>query len=954
MLTIPGRRSVASWVAVAMVASGVALVAAPAQASGFPTSGSSGSYENNDYVVSYDANSGSGTPASRYATWNTNVTLHDGNGVSREGYSLDAWTTGKDGSGSRYNPGTSIRMPSHGVSLYAHWKVNQYAVSFDANEGAGSETAVTADFGSSVPLARGSSFSRDGYSLDGWTESGDGSGTHYGLSDSLQVPSHGVKLYAHWKANKYGVHYDANEGDGLEQDQAADYGTQVPVANGDSVTREGYTLDEWSTGKDGSGTHYRRGDSLQIPSHVVTLYAHWRINQYAVTFDANDGTGTEAGETADFSSTVPLAKGDHVSRQGWTLDSWNTERDGSGTRYGLGDGYRVPSRHTHLYAHWTINKYKVWYESNDGHGTQGEQSEDYDHDFTLGHGGYARACYTQDGWNTEADGSGHRYGMDDPVRMPYGGMRLYAHWTENTYAVNYDANTGRGTEDEVAAQYGSAVQVGYGSNLERDGYTLDGWTENADGSGQFYGLGDEVRMPCRGIHLHGHWRINQYAVTYDNNGGTGSEPSQTRDYASELTLSLGAEMSRTGYTLVGWNTDEDGDGTAYGLGATVTIPCHHVRLYAQWVANDYTVAYRANGADSGDVPADQTFTVENPTSIVDNTGGLARSGYLFTGWATSADGAVAYTSGQQYGEAQDLTLYAVWLAADFAVIYHANGATAGNVPDAATFTVESPAVVADNTNSLVRDGYRFLGWSATTDGSVDYAPGASYGTPVTLDLYAVWTALPVVIPPSSATTKYLTSRTTRPLASVPPPAGQTWNLGTMRLVNPANHARATKVVVKQGTWTLLLATGAVTFAPRSGFVGTVRIGFEVTSSGGLLSSSTVTMVVLPARTMVRSATVYFAPMSAVLSPQAKATLKALATSVKKAGKPLSSVTTGYVQATSSSANDRSLSLARARTIAAYLTALGLPHAKSALGLGKASDKGWKARRATATVTFLIS
>ena len=875
MVAIPGRRSVASWVAVAMIASGVALAATPAQAAGFPQ-GDSG-YGSNDYSLSYDANSGSGAPASRYATWNSNVTLHNGSGVTRDGYSLDAWTTGKDGSGTRYNPGATIRMPSHGVSLYAHWKVNAYAVRYDANDGTGTEAEQTADFGTQVPLADGASFSRDGYSLVGWASAKDGSGQEFGLGGSLRVPSHHTTLFAHWKANSYAVHYDANDGDGVETDENADFGTTLPLADGGHLSRDGYTLVDWTTGRDGSGSHYGLGDAVRVPSHRIDLYAHWKANTYGVQYDANNGDGAEADQSGDFSTTLPLASGSHVARLGWTLDSWNTRSDGTGSHYGLGEGFRVPSHHTRLYAHWTINRYKVWYEPNQGNGSEGEQSEDYDHQFPIGHGGFTRPCYTQDGWNTESDGHGRTYGTQDSLTMPYGGLRLYAHWTENSYAV-----------------------------------------------------------------------------TYDNNGGTGTEAPLTRDFDSDVTLSPGAEMSRVGYTLEGWNTDEEGDGTAYALGQTITVPCHHTRLYAQWVANDYTVTYRANGADDGRVPADQTFTVETPTPIVDNTGELVRSGYLFTGWATSADGAVAYTSGQQYGEAQDLTLYAVWLAAPYAVIYHANGATAGNVPEAQDFTVEDPAIIADNTEDLVRTGYRFLGWSTTPDGAVDHAAGDSYATPVTLDLYAVWTALPVVIPPASTTTTYSTSRTVKPLASVPPPAGQTWNLGSMRLVHPVGHALVTRAAVKQGTWTLATATGAVTFAPKPGYVGTVNVGFEVTSSGGLVSSSTVTVVVLPARTLVRSATVYFAPMSAALSPQAKATLRALAASVKKAGKPLSSVTTGYVQAAGTSANDRSLSLARARSVAAYLTALGLPHAKAALGLGKAADKGWKARRATATVTFLIS
>jgi outer membrane protein OmpA-like peptidoglycan-associated protein len=224
---------------------------------------------------------------------------------------------------------------------------------------------------------------------------------------------------------------------------------------------------------------------------------------------------------------------------------------------------------------------------------------------------------------------------------------------------------------------------------------------------------------------------------------------------------------------------------------------------------------------------------------------------------------------------------------------------------------------------------------------------------MTLNLYATWTAAAVTIPPMRTSTRHATARTVKPLASVAPPAGQTWVLGSLRLINPTTKALATKVATKYGVWTLSTRLATVTFVPTRTFSGTARIAFRVGSSGGLVATSTITIVVLPARVLVRSATVYFAPMSAALSPRAKATLRALAASVLKLGRPTSSVTTGYVQATTSSANDRSLSAARARNVAAYLTKLGLPHATSARGLGRAYDKGWKARRATATITFTI-
>ena len=44
--------------------------------------------------------------------------------------------------------------------------------------------------------------------------------------------------------------------------------------------------------------------------------------------------------------------------------------------------------------------------------------------------------------------------------------------------------------------------------------------------------------------------------------------------------------------------------------------------------NDYTVTYKANGAESGKAPAGQTSIKSSAVSLQANTGNLAKNGYL--------------------------------------------------------------------------------------------------------------------------------------------------------------------------------------------------------------------------------------------------------------------------------------------------------------------------------------
>ncbi len=63
------------------------------------------------------------------------------------------------------------------------------------------------------------------------------------------------------------------------------------------------------------------------------------------------------------------------------------------------------------------------------------------------------------------------------------------------------------------------------------------------------------------------------------------------------------------------------------------------------------------------------------------------------------------------------------------------------------------------------------------------------------------------------------------------------------------------------------------------------------------------------------------------------------------------MTTGYVQPTTSTANDEELSTQRARSVAAYLRSIGVTGPSIAKGDGIAAQAGATARRAQVTITY---
>lgn len=146
---------------------------------------------------------------------------------------------------------------------------------------------------------------------------------------------------------------------------------------------------------------------------------------------------------------------------------------------------------------------------------------------------------------------------------------------------------------------------------------------------------------------------DHWTIAYDANGGSGAPGSQTKWRDESLELSS-TKPTRTGYTFQGWAMSSSGS-VSYQPGASYTSNSG-VTLYAIWKANTWTVKFDANGGNGAPAAQTKTYGIDLTLSTTKPTRAL----YNFLGWATSANGAVAYASGAKYTANADITLYAVW------------------------------------------------------------------------------------------------------------------------------------------------------------------------------------------------------------------------------------------------------------------------------------------------------
>ena len=184
------------------------------------------------------------------------------------------------------------------------------------------------------------------------------------------------------------------------------------------------------------------------------------------------------------------------------------------------------------------------------------------------------------------NGSGTSYALGATYTFTGSNTTLYAIWAL-TYTVTYNGNSPTSgtvpTDSSSPYASGSSVTVKTNTgNLTKTNYVFSGWNTASDGSGTTYQPNATFSISANTT-LYAIWTPT-YTVTYSNNGGSGTAPTDSSSpYSSGATVTVksGSGLSNTNHVFGGWNTASDGSGTTYQPNTTFSISAN-TTLYAIW------------------------------------------------------------------------------------------------------------------------------------------------------------------------------------------------------------------------------------------------------------------------------------------------------------------------------------------------------------------------------------
>ena len=478
----------------------------------------------------------------------------------------------------------------------------------------------------------------------------------------------------------YTVTMDTADGDPIRPIQ---YTVESEAFQLPTPVRTGYIFLGWT----GEGITEPQ-KTIEIPQGSTgdrTYTANWQVIEYTIITlleGGNAGSSQVYFYTVEQTVTLPTPTRTGYTFLGWTGEGITTPQPNVTIPKGsTGDKTYIEN--------WELTEYNITMELNGGSGQEKVVYTMTDEDFELPTP--TRNGYEFVGWTGE--------GITTPqtsVIIPKGstGNKAYtANWQVIEYTITLDTNGGP-VVSPIKYTVEDLFTLPY---ILRPGYEFAGWT--LDGSGMLPFTPLIIYPGTTGdLHYKAEWRLAEYTITMDLDGGSGQEKVVYTITDEEFELPT---PTRNGYEFVGWT------------GERITTPQTSVKIpkgstgnkayTANWKVIRYTITLVTNG---GAVIASIRYTVEDSVTLPIPPD---RPGYEFSGWVL--DGSGQFPSTPMIipkGSTGDRIYKAEWRVASYTITYVSHGKAYNWVQ----YTINNQVYFGtpEEDPSYYLPGYTFVGW----------------------------------------------------------------------------------------------------------------------------------------------------------------------------------------------------------------------------------------------------
>lgn len=451
---------------------------------------------------------------------------------------------------------------------------------------------------------------------------------------------------------------------------------------------------------------------------VSYFIANFRWMNYTLSYDANGGqwVGNVAPGQTDliYTNQVTALAAGRCVRTGYHVASWNTQKDGKGITIACGAtgvtgatlGVEQDAADIRLYAQWAADIVTVTLSAEEAENTPTTSVRaTYDAEMPSLAVLPTRTGYTFDGYYTARNGGGRCYykadGTSNQTCDLTEATTLYASWVVKTYTVSFLVD-GNGTVNPSGSHtyaYGDRVNV---SAMPATGSVFVGWDDGEMSASRTITVTGDATYTAS-------FTLSDCTVTFVYYDSRHVLTNDVRIYSYGAKVEVPTDVdNRFGYRFVSWSP-------------TVSSMVRGDATYvAQYEALRYYIVFDGNGATGGQTQP-QEFLYSETKALSRNR--FTRTGYTFLGWSEKADAVTAdYADREEVGgllAEGALTLYAVWEANKYTVVFDGNGATGGTM-ESQTFKYDEEQALS--ANLFTRPTQVFVCWRM--DDGRTFADGA--------------------------------------------------------------------------------------------------------------------------------------------------------------------------------------------------------------------------------------
>ncbi len=453
------------------------------------------------------------------------------------------------------------------------------------------------------------------------------------------------------------------------------YGDYSYVLNNISV--EHYDFNGWYIGDQKFATISAKQNS------DITLTAKWTPVEYNITYNNTKGDVNNNPTSYNIESDTIILS--NLQKEGYTFDGW------------YNGNKKVTSIPTGSYgnvvltAKWTPCEYNIIYNNTKDAINSNATSFNIDSD-TIILSDLQKEGYVFEGWYQNG------IKVTQIPKGTVGNVELTAKWTTTNYTITYSDTNGAVNTNPTSYNVESDTIIL--SNLQKDGYTFDGW---------YNGNQKVTSIPTGSygnIVLTAKWTPCEYNIIYNNTkGATNNNATGFNTDSETIVLS---DLHKEGYVFEGW----------YQNGVKVTQIAEgtigNVELTAKWTI----ITYKATFMLDNSIVDMRYFTIEDAEIL--NPPAVPQKEHYIGKWSTYSI------------SAKDLTINAEYTAKEYTITYiNTHGGTNSNPTK---YTIESDTITL---NAPFAEGYRFVGWY-TEDEIIEKIDNGTTGD---IELTAKWTLI---------------------------------------------------------------------------------------------------------------------------------------------------------------------------------------------------------------------